>query len=118
MIRRSQIVFLAMLAALTPLILIRFREAPVSSESIKVSAAPERTRDPETTPENDFAAHVEQLKKKLPSADFSIVVQPPFVVVGDGGADAVKEYSEHTVKWTVDKLKQDYFSKDPPDILD
>jgi len=118
MIRRSQIVFLAMLAALTPLILIRFREAPVSSESIKVSAAPERTRDPETTPENDFAAHVEQLKKKLPSADFAIVVQPPFVVVGDGGADAVKDYSEHTVKWAVDRLKLDYFSKDPKDILD
>src|SRR5215467_14542242 len=74
--------------------------------------------NPKTVPSEDFAAHVEQLKKKLPSADFSIVIQPPFVVVGDEPVDAVKEYSEHTVKWAVDKLKQDYFSKDPKDILD
>src|SRR5215831_11376811 len=68
--------------------------------------------------DEEFARHVEALKKKLPSSDFSIVVQPPFVVVGDGTADSVKGHAEHTVKWAVDKLKQDYFSKDPKDILD
>ncbi|MFN2511251.1 MAG: hypothetical protein ABR568_07375 [Pyrinomonadaceae bacterium] len=31
----------------------------------------------------DFARHVAQLKKRLPSNEFSIVVQAPFVVVGD-----------------------------------
>ena len=66
----------------------------------------------------DFAAHVEQLKKKLPSKDFTIVVQKPFVVIGDEPADDVKEHSIRTVKWAVDKLKQEYFSKDPNDILD
>ena len=66
----------------------------------------------------DFAAHVDQLKKRLPSTDFTIVVQPPFVVIGDESADAVKEHSERTVKWAVDKLKQNYFSKDPKEILD
>jgi hypothetical protein len=66
----------------------------------------------------DYDRHVEQLKKKLPSADFTIVVQPPFVVIGDEPADLVKEHSERTVKWAVDKLKQDYFSKDPKEILD
>src|SRR5262245_519672 len=68
--------------------------------------------------ETDYSRHVEQLKKKLPSADFTIVIQPPFVVIGDEAADVVKEHSENTVKWAVDKLKQDYFSKDPKDILD
>jgi hypothetical protein len=66
----------------------------------------------------DFTAHVEQLKKKLPSEDFTIVVQKPFVVIGDEPADAVKEYSVRTVKWAVDKLKQEYFSKDPEEIID
>jgi len=70
------------------------------------------------SPENDFAAHVAALKKKLPSDDFSIIVQPPFVVVGDESEAAVQEHSERTVKWAVDKLKQDYFSKDPNEILD
>jgi hypothetical protein len=66
----------------------------------------------------DFASHVEQLKKKLPSDDFTIVVQKPFVVIGDEPADDVKEHSIRTVKWAVDKLKQEYFSKDPEEILD
>jgi hypothetical protein len=65
-----------------------------------------------------FAAHVEQLKKKLPSTDFTIVVQKPFVIIGDEPADDVKEHSIRTVKWAVDKLKQEYFSKDPKEILD
>jgi hypothetical protein len=69
-------------------------------------------------PDNDFSRHVDQLKKKLPSSDFTIVVQPPFVVVGDESEDAVKEHATHTVKWAVDKLKQDYFTKDPKEILD
>ena len=66
----------------------------------------------------DFAAHIEQLKKKLPSEDFTIVVQKPFVVIGDEPADDVKEHSVRTVKWAVDKLKQEYFSKDPKEIID
>lgn len=68
--------------------------------------------------EADYSRHVEQLKKKLPSNDFTIVVQPPFVVIGDESPDDVREHSEQTVKWAVDKLKQDYFSKDPKEILD
>jgi hypothetical protein len=66
----------------------------------------------------DFAAHVEQLKKKLPSSDFKIIVQRPFVVIGDESAEDVKEHSERTVKWAVDRLKQEYFAKDPKEILD
>src|SRR5712692_5983076 len=66
----------------------------------------------------DFTSHVEQLKKKLPSKEFSIVVQRPFVVIGDEPAEAVKEHAVRTVKWAVDKLKQDFFTKDPNEILD
>lgn len=66
----------------------------------------------------DFSTHVEQLKKKLPSKEFSIVIQRPFVVIGDEPAEAVKQHAESTVKWAVDKLKQDFFSKDPNEILD
>jgi hypothetical protein len=66
----------------------------------------------------DFERHVAELKKRLPSKDFTIVVQPPFVVIGDGPADEVKRRADDTVKWTVDKLKQDYFTEDPKDILD
>jgi len=66
----------------------------------------------------NFDQHVAELKKRLPSKNFTIVVQPPFVVIGDGPAAEVKRRAEDTVKWTVDKLKQDYFAEDPKEILD
>jgi len=66
----------------------------------------------------DFDTHVAQLKKRLPSNDFSIVVQRPFVVIGDEPEKVVKERAEGTVKWAVEKLKQDFFTEDPKDILD
>ena len=66
----------------------------------------------------DFARHVEQIRKKLPSNQFSIIIQRPFVVIGDGPPEGVKKHSENTVRWAVDKLKQDFFSQDPKEILD
>lgn len=66
----------------------------------------------------DYKTHIEKLKKKLPNKDFSIVIQPPFVVVGDEPEAMVKRHSEKTVKWAVDKLKANYFTKDPKEILD
>ena len=65
----------------------------------------------------DYARHVEQLKKKLPSREFEIVVEKPFVVVGDGGRAAVEEDARGTVRWAVTLLKKDYFTKDPKEIL-
>jgi hypothetical protein len=77
----------------------------------------------------DFARHVELLKretkKKLASsgsratgAEFSFVIQRPFVVVGDESRQAVQEHAEATVKWAVDRLKRDFFPSDPKEILD
>ncbi len=66
----------------------------------------------------DFARHVEQLKKRLPSNDFSVVVAPPFVVVGDEPPQVVEQRAADTVKWAVERLKRDFFTKDPQEILD
>ncbi|HKO99504.1 MAG TPA: hypothetical protein VJU86_21060 [Pyrinomonadaceae bacterium] len=49
---------------------------------------------------------------------FSIVVQKPFVVVGDEPRSVVRQRAEGTVRWAVTKLKQDFFTKDPKEILD
>lgn len=76
------------------------------------------TSQADTFTDSDYTRHVEQLKKKLPSNDFSIVVQRPFAVIGDEPPATVREHSERTVKWAVDKLKQDFFTKDPNEILD
>lgn len=66
----------------------------------------------------DYARHVEQLKKKLPTREFEVVVEKPFVVVGDGGRRAVEEHARGTVRWAVTLLKRDYFKQDPKEILD
>jgi len=71
-----------------------------------------------TLESNDFDNHVAQLKQRLPSKDFSIIVQRPFVVVGDEPPDVIKERADGTIKWAVEKLKQDFFTNDPKDILD
>jgi hypothetical protein len=66
----------------------------------------------------DFARHVVELRKKLPSPAFSVVIQKPFVVVGDEPPTVVQQHAEDTIKWAVDRLKQDFFTKDPKEILD
>jgi len=67
---------------------------------------------------SDFEGHVALLKKRLPSKEFSIVIQEPFVVVGDEEEVMVKQRAENTVKWAVDRLKQDFFAQDPEQILE
>ncbi|MEE9603125.1 MAG: hypothetical protein V3V75_07460 [Thermoguttaceae bacterium] len=66
----------------------------------------------------DYAKHLATLKKKIPGEGFTVVVQAPFVVIGDESPAAVKQRAERTVKWAVDRLKESYFSKEPSEILD
>jgi hypothetical protein len=59
-----------------------------------------------------------KLKKKIPSDKFTIILQRPFVVIGDEPPEMVKRRAEGTVKWAVDLLKKSYFKKEPNEILD
>jgi hypothetical protein len=83
------------------------RFAPLIFSLLCVAAAPAK----------DYEAHVAELKKRVPPG-FSIVIQEPFVVLGDGGAIAVGRSATGTVKWAVDHLKADFFKDDPAEILD
>ncbi len=64
-----------------------------------------------------FAVHLAHLKKTVPKG-FTVLVQPPFVVIGDEPPEMVRRRATGTVKWAVDKLKQDYFKRDPVEIID
>jgi hypothetical protein len=64
-----------------------------------------------------FDEHVTKLKKQVPEG-FTLIIQPPFVVLGDESQEVVQRHSVQTVKWAVDKLKQDYFPRDPDEIID
>jgi len=64
----------------------------------------------------DYEAHAKALRTKLPKG-FTVLVEAPFVVAGDGGAEAVQASATGTVKWAVEHLKMDYFEKDPAEII-
>ena len=46
------------------------------------------------------------------------MIQEPFVVVGDEAETMVRQRAQDTVKWAVDRLKQDFFPNDPEHILE
>ena len=66
----------------------------------------------------DYAQHIHELKKRLPGDDFYVVLEKPFVVVGNDPAETVQQHSTNTVQWAVNRLKKDYFTKDPIHIVD
>jgi len=66
----------------------------------------------------DFEQHISRLKTQLPKNEFTLVAEPPFVVVGDETPQVVRQRAADTVRWTVRLLKKDYFTKDPPEIID
>src|SRR5947209_7847101 len=66
----------------------------------------------------DFAKHIASLKAKLGDEGFTILVQPPFVVIGDESAERVQQRASDTVQWAVDRLKASYFQRDPAQIID
>jgi len=65
----------------------------------------------------EYARHVEALKPKVPEG-FTIVVEEPFVVIGDESPADVKAFAKDTVRWAVKMLSQDYFGKPPSEIYD
>ena len=65
----------------------------------------------------DYAQHILKLKKKLPKG-FSYVIQKPFVVIGNSQKSTVKKWATGVVSWTVEKIKNQYFDKEPEHILD
>ena len=91
---------------------IRLRLAPRDLDLAK--ATPQKGFRPA-----DYAQKVMEVKEKTSRlrGDFTILVEPPFVVVGDGSEERVRKGAEGTVRWATQKLKKDYFAKDPSRIL-
>jgi len=65
----------------------------------------------------DYSAHVANLRERIPSG-FSVVVEPPFVVLGDEPEAVVARRAESTVRWATSHLEAQFFDKAPKHILD
>ena len=66
---------------------------------------------------SDYVQHVMVLRQTLPRG-YTVRVEPPFVVVGNGPPAEIHRYAEETIGWAVRKLRQDFFAADPKRILD
>lgn len=94
--------------------------ALLSGTSLMSSAAettPPRPVASSSATNSPLDAHQAKLKQTAPEG-FTVVVSPPFVVLGDEPPELVKQRADKTVKWAVDKLKQDFFKADPVEIID
>jgi hypothetical protein len=102
-----------------------------ASSSLPISPAA-AVEPPASFTDADFTKHVAQLKERMKQklgssgppaapaslAAFSIIIERPFVVIGDESKEAVQQHADGTIKWAVERLKQDFFANDPAEILE
>ncbi len=65
----------------------------------------------------DFESHVEGLRRTV-GPGFTIVVEKPFVVIGDQSPADVRRWASGTIRWAVSQIKKAYFKNDPDHIID
>jgi Papain-like cysteine protease AvrRpt2 len=65
----------------------------------------------------DYAQHIHKLQAKLPDG-FTLVLQRPFVVLGNESPATVESRAKNIVEWAVLRLKRDYFERNPTEIID
>lgn len=93
--------------------------ATVSSAQAPPSPSPPSGAVAEESPGRQaLARRARALKDRLAGWGFHVLVQPPFVVIGDESAPVVQERATGTVAWAVERLKERYFSRDPRSIIE
>jgi hypothetical protein len=81
-----------------------------------VRATP-RAKGSHTYTHADCERHVRKVRPKIP-AGFTVVIEPPFVVLGDEAPERVRQRAVETVRWATTRLKALYFPKDPKRIIE
>ena len=87
------------------------REAPAKPK------ADATTREESGITDAEYKKEVARVEGLVTGKPFTVLLQKPFVVVGDEKPAAVRQRARRTVKWAVDRLKELYFEKDPDEII-
>jgi hypothetical protein len=66
---------------------------------------------------DDLQKHADELAKKLDKQGFKVLVEAPFVVIGDESLAKVKSRASF-VRWVVRLIEADYFSKQPDKVIE
>lgn len=95
--------------------------APAVPGDVKSAAPPSLAAQAAAAPAGDpYAAHIDALRDKLADAglrDLHILVEEPFVVVGDDPPDELARRAR-TIRWAADALEREFFTRRPDRILD
>jgi hypothetical protein len=65
-----------------------------------------------------LARRAAELQKLHKGHGLTVVVEAPFVIVGDEKPATVRKRATGTLRWAVTMLKQDYFARDPDEIIE
>src|SRR5215831_4734517 len=84
---------------------------------LATSTATATTAAAEGPTADNLARHAAALSRRLDGEGFTVLVEPPFVLVGDEAPDKVRQRAR-TVRWTRDLLRRDLFSEEPARILE
>lgn len=90
---------------------------PAGSLPVAATPAPAEPRAGAGFTDEELARHLRELGPRVPTG-FTVVVEPPFVVLGDESAEVVRGRAATTVRWSVVRLKRDFFDRDPLEIID
>lgn len=66
----------------------------------------------------DLTTRKDALEKQLAGAGFNVVIEGPFVVVGDEGKKMVEKRAAGFMRWTIGLLEKDFFSKRPDKLIE
>jgi len=68
--------------------------------------------------DDDLKTRQAELQKKLAGQGYTVLVEAPFVVIGDESQQKVKSRATGFLRWTVGLLEKDFFSKRPEKIIE
>jgi hypothetical protein len=68
--------------------------------------------------QEQLEARAKELEKKLEGQGYTILIEPPFVVIGDSGAKEVKRVTTGFLRSKIALLEKEFFAKRPDRVLD
>ncbi len=66
----------------------------------------------------DLQARKDALETKLAGMGYTIVIEAPFVVVGDEAPKVVKQHAAGFMHWTISMIEADFFKKQPDKLIE
>lgn len=94
------------------------RVAALATLTLLLSLSAEARAEAEVQPRQRLEAHRRALVERLEGEGFTVVVEPPFVVVGDESPAKVRARASGFLRWAITLLEKDWFSKRPEQIIE